>query len=159
MQSMEFGFSYVGLIYLMMLYVPNILWARMQPEGYDPSGENRILVILERIGEVAVTCLVLIFSDFNIRGWSPWSWWLIASFSAMVLYELYWIRYFRSPRTMADQYGPFLGIPIPGASLPVLAFILLAIYGCNPVLAAATVVLGIGHLGIHIGHVRECISD
>jgi hypothetical protein len=142
-----------------MLYVPNILWARMQPEGYDPSGENHILAILERIGEVTVTCLVRIFSDFNIRGWSPWSWWLIASFSVMVLYELYWIRYFRSPRTMSDQYGPFFGIPIPGASLPVLAFILLAVYGCNPILAAATVVLGIGHLGIHIGHVRECASD
>ena len=113
-------------------------------------------MILERIGEVAVTCIVLIFSDFNIREWSNRSWWLVVSFVLMILYELYWIRYFRSGRTMTDQYKPFLGIPIPGALLPVLAFFLLAVYGCNPILAAATLVLAIGHLGIHIGHAREC---
>ena len=153
---MEFGFSYVGLVYLLMLFIPNIIWARHQPEGYDPSGEKRILVILERIGEISVSCIVLIFSDFNIHAWSEWTMWLIASFTLMVLYELYWIRYFGSGRTLADQYRPFLGIPIPGALLPVSAFFLLAVYGCNPILVAATLILAIGHLGIHIGHARGC---
>ena len=58
---MEFGFSYVGLVYLIMLFVPNIIWSRYKPVDYDEAEEeNPVLLALERIGEVAVCCLVLI---------------------------------------------------------------------------------------------------
>ncbi|MBQ3735986.1 MAG: hypothetical protein II855_03525 [Candidatus Methanomethylophilaceae archaeon] len=153
---MEFGISYVGLIYLLMLFIPNIMWSKAQPLDYDAGNENRILLAMERAGEVAVTCIAPIFSDFNLRPWTAWSWWMVASFSAMVLYEVYWARYFRSGRTMRDQYGSMFGIPVPGSSLPVVAFLLLAVYGCNPILAVAASVLGIGHIGIHLAHAREC---
>lgn len=151
---MEFGFSYVGLIYLIMLMVPNIIWSRNLPEGYaeHAGNEDRRLLIMERIGEVSVSCIVLIFSDFNIRTDSPWCVWLPVSFSFMVMYELYWIRYFRSSRTMADMYSSFMGIPVAGATLPVIAFGLLAVYGLNPILGIAVIILGIGHIGIHVSH-------
>lgn len=61
------GFSYIGLIFLLMLTIPNLIWTRHQPKGYDFQGENKILLILERAGQVIVTCIVLIFSDFNLR--------------------------------------------------------------------------------------------
>ena len=32
---MNFGFSYVGLIYLVMLFVPNFFWTNNQPKDYD----------------------------------------------------------------------------------------------------------------------------
>ena len=154
---MEFGFSYVGLIYLTMLMVPNIIWSRNLPEGYGEyaGNEDRRLLIMERIGEVSVSCIVLIFSDFNIRTDSPWCVWLPVSFAFMVMYELYWIRYFRSSRTMADMYSSFMGIPVAGATLPVIAFGLLAVYGLNPILGIAVIILGIGHIGIHVNHRRE----
>ena len=153
-KNLHFGFSYIGLLYLLMLMIPNLLWTKRQPQGYENhvTEENRILVILERIGEVEVSCLVLIFSDFNIKPWSGWSWWLIGSFILMLLYELFWIRYFKSSRTMQDFYSSLLGIPVAGATLPVLAFFLLAVYGRNPLLMAAVVILGIGHIGIHLRH-------
>lgn len=121
---MHFGFSYVGLIYLIMLMLPNLLWTRNQPKDYEKyaGNENRILVALERTGEVLVSCLALIFSDFNINLESVWSWWLAASFLLMVCYELYWLRYFRSEKTMEDFYSSFLGVPVAGATLPVAAF-------------------------------------
>lgn len=154
---MHFGFSYVGLIFLLMLFVPNALWTKFQPKDYEKyaQNENKLLLSLERIGEVAVTCLVLVFEDFNVR-LSPWLAWLIAAFALMVLYEVFWVRYFRSEHTMRDFYGSLLGIPVPGATLPVLAVLLLAVYGANPFLFAAGIVLGIGHIGIHLGHRKEC---
>lgn len=36
-----------------------------------------------------------------------------------------------------------------------LAFLLLAIYGKNIILGIAVVILGIGHIGIHLMHRRE----
>ncbi|MDE7247634.1 MAG: hypothetical protein K2N43_07080, partial [Lachnospiraceae bacterium] len=95
--DMHFGFSYVGLIYLVMLTLPNILWTKNQPKDYEKYvvNENKVLLALERIGEVIVSCAALVFSDFNIKSWSVWSWWLVISFALMILYEIYWIRYFR----------------------------------------------------------------
>lgn len=153
---MHFGFSYVGLIYLLMLTIPNLLWTKNKPKDYElyASKENKVLVILERIGQVLVWCAALAFSDFNIKPWSSWSWWLVISFVLMLLYEINWIRYFRSKKTMQDFYGSFLGIPVPGATLPIAAFLLLAIYGKNIVLAISVIILGIGHIGIHSMHLK-----
>ena len=156
---MHFGFSYVGLIFLTLLMVPNLIWTKNQPKDYEKYAvnESKILLAFERVGEVLVSCLVLIFSDFNLKPWSPWNWWLIAAFAMMVLYEVYWIRYFKSEKTMKDFYSSILGIPVAGATLPVLAFMLLAIYGRNAILGVAVIILGIGHIGIHLMHKKESI--
>ena len=77
----------------------------------------------------------------------------------MILYEAFWIRYFRSEKTMRDFYGDFLKIPVAGASLPVAAVLLIAVYGGNPYLFAAGIILGIGHIGIHLQHRKEALRD
>ena len=151
----HFGFSYVGLVYLLLLTAPNLLWTRNKPRGYDPANENKVLLGFERAGEACTVCASLIFSDYNLRPWSPWNLWLAASFLLMLLYELWWIRYFRSEKTFRDFYSSLLGIPVAGAVLPVLAFFLLGVYGKVIWLMLASVILGIGHIGIHLQHRRE----
>lgn len=66
----HFGFSYIGLIFLLLLFVPNIIWTRSKPQGYTSENENKILLFFERTGEVLTTICALIFGDFNLRGWS-----------------------------------------------------------------------------------------
>ncbi len=151
----HFGFSYVGLIFLLMLMIPNLIWTKGQPQGYSAENENRFLGVLERVGEVLTTCVALIFSDFNLQRLSKWSLWLVAAFALMVMYEIWWVRYFRSERRLADFYSSFLGIPVAGATLPVAAFFLLGIYGKVIWMMIASVILGIGHIGIHLQHRRE----
>lgn len=146
------GFSYVGFAYLLLLFLPNFFWTKAKPEGYAPQGENRVLLALERVGEAAVVCCAVSFSDFNPRAWSPWCWWLAGSFLLMLLYELWWVRYFRSSRTLADFYSSLLGVPVAGAVLPVAAFLLLGIYGRVVWMVLSALVLGVGHIGIHLGH-------
>ena len=52
-------------------------------------------------------------------------------------------------------YSSILGIPVAGATLPVLAFLSLAVYGKNIILGVAVLILGIGHIGIHLIHKKE----
>ena len=157
----HFGLSYIGIVYLLMIWLPNTMWARNKPAGYDPSGENMILLILERSGQMLCTASILLFKDTNPVKWEPWIGWFIASVLLMVLYEFYWVRYFRGNRNFQGKrmllafYCPYFGIPVPGASLPVAAFLLLGIYGRLIWLIAASIILGIGHIGIHIQHVRR----
>jgi hypothetical protein len=151
----HFGFSYIGLIYMLMIQIPNIMWARRKPEGYDPSGENKVLLVFERIGQVLCTVAVLIFNDTNPQKWEPWILWFFASALLMLFYEGFGVRYFRGKHTLRDFYRPCLGVPAPGATLPVAAFLLLGIYGRLIGLIAASVILGIGHIGIHLQHIRN----
>ena len=155
--NINFGFSYIGLIFLLMLMIPNIIWSKNKPENYDKyvQNENKALLVFERLGEILVTCFSLIFSDFNINTISIWTIILLISFMFMILYEIYWIRYFISNKTMKDFYSSLLGVPVAGASLPVLAFLLLGIYGKNIFLIISTILLGIGHIGIHLNHEKE----
>ncbi len=155
--NIHFGFSYIGLLFLLMLMLPNIIWSKNKPKDYDiyVKNENKVLLLFERFGEILVTCLSLIFSDYNINQISNWSIILLIAFIMMILYEIYWIRYFKSDKTMKDMYSSLLGIPVAGATLPVIAFLLLGIYGKNVLLIIATLILGIGHIGIHLNHRKE----
>lgn len=148
------GFSYVGLLYLLMLFIPNLFWTRYQPSDYVFQNENRFLLFLERTGQICVTCCALIFSDFNLVPFSPWSLWLIASFSLILFYEAYWLRYFWGAHTLENFYRSFCGIPVPGATLPVLSFFLLGIYGKVIWMLLSVILLGIGHIGIHLQHFK-----
>lgn len=154
---MRFGFSYMGLIWLTMLLVPNFIWTKNKPQGYEDyvANENKVLLALERIGQFIVTPTALIFSDFNYKGWNFWVVVLLASFLCLVLYEVYWIRYFKSEKTMQDFYQGILGIPVAGATLPVIAFFLLGVYGGNSLMTIGSIILGIGHIGIHLQHRKE----
>lgn len=149
---MEFGFSIVGFIFLLMLFVPNMIWSKFQPEDYEKYSktENRTLLIFERIGEVLVTCLLL-FTAIEFG----WSLILGIAFLLMIIYEIYWLRYFMGNHTMEDMYSSFLAIPLPGALLPVLAVFLIGIYADNIFIVISAVILGIGHLGIHYNHRKE----
>ncbi len=155
--NLHFGFSYIGFLFLLMLMIPNIIWSKNKPKDYDKyvKNENKVLLFFERVGEILVTCISLIFYDFNINTISSWTWILLIAFLLMILYEIYWIRYFKSEKTMNDFYRSLLGIPVAGATLPVIAFLLLGIYGKNQWLIIAVVILGIGHIGIHLCHKKE----
>lgn len=164
----DLGFCATGFLFLLMLFVPNIIWARKaKPDGYDESArkENKLLLILERVGEVLVSTSLVIFTAINpkvmfLEGlhfeWKLIIW--MTAFVLMVLYECYWIKYFRSSKTLKDFYMSFAGFPVAGATLPVIACLLLGIYSGNVIVIGAAVILGIGHIGIHVMHRKEAIS-
>jgi len=140
---------------MLCLEVPNIIWAKNQPDGYDPSNEPRPLRVLERIGQVLCTATILLFRNTTPTALTPWIGWFFAAIALMFVYELFWVRYFRGQRTLDDFYRPLLGIPVPGALLPVIAFLVLGVYGRLLPLIIASIILGIGHVGIHLLHAKE----
>lgn len=153
---MQFGFSIVGVAFLAMLFVPNIRWAKNQPQGYDEiaAREDKTLLALERAGQVLTTTSAVAF--VCPRGFSlPWLLWLLAALLLMALYEVAWVRYFRNGERLDGMYQPLGPIPVPIASLPVAAFLLLGIWYQSPIAVISAVILGVGHIGIHLGHLRE----
>jgi hypothetical protein len=149
-----------------MLFVPNIIWGSgSKPAGYDEAEkrENKVLLAFERIGQVAATVSVLIFPAIDplikiLPDGLYFKWrilFLITAFILMILYECYWIKYFKSTRTLEDMYSSFAGFPVAGATLPVLALLLMGIYSRNLIVMASSIILGVGHIGIHLKHLRD----
>lgn len=159
--KIDFSFSFIGFLFLLMLMIPNIIWSKNKPKDYDKYviNENKILLVFEKVGKVLVTVLSVFFCDSHINKISYYSLILCIAFVLMILYEVYWIRYFKSDKLMVDMYSSFLGIPVAGASLPVAAFLFLGIYFKNIFLIVSTIILGIGHIGIHLNHRGEVIKD
>ena len=58
-----------------------------------------------------------------------------------------------------DFYSSLLGIPVAGATLPVVAFFMLGIYGKVIWMITAVVLLGIGHIGIHLQHRKALVVE
>jgi len=75
------------------------------------------------------------------------------------LYEVWWFLYFRSERTLLDFYSSIFGIPVAGATPPVIAFFLIGIYGKVIWMIISTVILGIGHIGMHLQHRKEIVNQ
>ena len=149
-----------------MLFIPNIFWVmKAKPKGYDEvaKDENKILLLFERVGEVMVTCEFLIFPALNpylklLPDGMFFDWKIIMYIAAlvlMILYECYWIRYFKSPRRLQDFYSSYAGFPLAGATLPVIAVLLLGLYSGNIILICSSLILGIGHIGIHRVHMKR----
>lgn len=159
--ELHFGFSYCGLLFLCMLLVPNIAFTRFLPADFGEYSkkERKLLLILERVGEAGMVCLLPIFREHDLQELAPRALLLGAALVLMGLYEVYWLRYIRSDRTMTALYRPLFGIPLPGAVLPVAAGLLVSVYGRNIFLFAAAVCLGIGHVGIHFAHWKEVQND
>lgn len=144
---MDFHFYWIAVIFLLMLFIPNILWARTKDKALPADKENPILLVFEKFGQAGST----FFSLFSLHG--PGSIiWLIASFLFLCIYEVWWYRYFHGSKTLEDFYSGILGIPYAGATCPVIAFFLLGIYEKNPFLLISVAVLAIGHIGIFYQH-------
>ncbi len=147
------GFSVTGFVFLLCLLVPSLIWSGSR--GERPAGkEHRGLLVLERIGQAALAVLLPLCRDTDPRRAGTWPALYGAAWICMALYLIFWIRYFRGPRTLRAFYRPLAGVPLPGAVLPAAAALLLALYGRVWALGIAAVLFGAGHIGIHAGHRR-----
>ena len=62
-----FGFSYIGLISMLMLIIPNLIWTNKQPQGYSAENENKFLVRKYSIVQYSIVELPMktwIYQDF-----------------------------------------------------------------------------------------------
>lgn len=84
---------------------------------------------MSSVGQVAVSTALVFFSALNPKvmvlddglyfEWKIIIW--MMALTLMILYECYWMKYFKSSKTMKDYYSSFMGFPLAGATLPVMA--------------------------------------
>lgn len=148
------GFSWLGLLFLVLLTVPNVVWAVRDGGKFEKEAgeEPGWLTWFERAGQVLTIVGLLFTRNLVWHPGAPDAWWLAAAAVLMALYEVFWIRYFRGDRSVQSFYRALAGVPVPGALLPVAAALCLAACARSVFLGLSVIVLGIGHVGIHAIH-------
>lgn len=154
-----YRFSPLGVAYLCLLFIPNILWARRQRASPKVAAarESPVLALFERVGQAMTTMAAVVEPAARHAGPARVMclMCLMVSIVAIALYEVAWLQYFRAPIGSASIYSKLGPIPQPLAILPVLGFSLLALYQEHWVLVVSVLTLGVGHIGIHVVHARE----
>ena len=152
------GFSVAGLLVGLAILLPSLLLLPFPARGTPQlPAESLGLTLLERGGPVRCQQRATNTSD------APGSWWWGAAVVVCVLvYYGLWIRFFSTGRPFLALYAPVGPIPVPMAIFPVLAFLCCAAWLSNWWLAAAAVVLAVGHVttSLRIAHtVRDSDND
>ncbi len=139
-------FSLAGLLISLAILAPNLLMILLPPKEV-PSGAKDagpVFTILERLGQAGCFVLpMLVGASFNGRALDLW--FVLMAFCVMVYWAL-WVRYATNGRGFRLLFEPVLGIPMPMAVFPVLAFGFAAAWGRSVWLGAAVIALAIGHL-------------
>ena len=135
------GFSPLGLLVSALVLAPNLLLLRFPPRPALPAvSAPWPLMIAERVGQ-ALCLVVPAITEPGVIGWGG----AAPVALAVAGYLALWGRYL-SLRSPAALFGPVLRIPVPMAILPVVAFAATAAWLANPWIAAAALVLAIGHI-------------
>ncbi|MHB8063844.1 MAG: hypothetical protein ACYDG2_14625 [Ruminiclostridium sp.] len=139
------GFSIIGLLIAVFIFLPNLLFMIYPPKNVPDELKDAgiIFTVLERIGQVA--CLVILvisrdsYKNVNIDIW------FILMVLCVILYYSLWVRYVVKGHDLSLAFKPLIFIPIPMAIFPVLAFGFAALWGKSISLVIAVVLLAIGH--------------
>lgn len=144
------GFSPLGLLVGVAVLAPNLLLVAFPPRAPLPKAPvPRPLGWLERAGQA----LCLVVPAITETGTIAW-WWAAAVAAALAGYYALWGRYLLRGRDGADLYRPVWGVPVPMALLPVAAFLVTAAWLGDPWIAAAAVVLAVGHIPTSLAAAR-----
>lgn len=138
---MQYGFSYMGFLFLLFLMAPSFYWANLPGYTQYRSHKKWVFAALDRAGLTAMFPVTLIFKNYDYRGPEPQLIFLILGGLCMLFYYLHWIRCCR------QHCAPMSLGKIPLTVLPVLSMVFLSIYGHSLWLFLAAAVYGIGHVG------------
>ncbi len=86
-----------GLVFLVVIMIPNILYAIKHKEGFQNKWQNRAVEILEQIGRIGCFAFMIINIPGTWFGWTSdeaFAVYLIADAALVVLYCIIWILCF-----------------------------------------------------------------
>lgn len=127
-----------------LVLTPNLLLLRFPPRDPAPALHvPRGLGWLERAGQA----LCLVVPAITASDAIVW-WWALPAAAALVGYYALWIRYLTTGRRHALLYDAVWRVPVPMAILPVAVFLATAGLLSNPWIAAAGIVLAVGHIPV-----------
>ena len=148
---MEF-FNPFGLFFIILIMIPNIVFAIKCKEGFENPWKSKIAKILEIFEQIGrYGCFI--FMIFNIPGTyfgfcsdSAFAFYLIVNFILIFAYCLIWIIYFRKSTL-------FKAIAL--SVIPSVIFLFSGFLSRNLLLIVSALIFAPSHIGLSVGNVKQ----
>lgn len=139
-----------GWLIPVLVLLPNLLWL-LFPPGDAPAAEHvpksllvQLMEVLEWLGRLG--CLVIpVFYRVEMQTAAQVGA-LAVTAAALLFYYAGWARYFLNGRKYRLLFEPFLGVPLPLATGPIVLFFAAAVLLESWPMAASALVLAVGHV-------------
>lgn len=134
-------FNYWGLGFVVIIMIPNIVFAFKCKDGFSNTYKNRAVIILEQIGRYACLALMIFnipYTYFNFWFGSALTVYLTVNGLLLLAYLIFWFVFWKSNgilKALALSITPTLIFLFSGIillNIPLIAFALL--FGINHIL-------------------------
>lgn len=141
------SFFVYGLVFVLIMLVPNIVFALFNKDGFENIWHNRLVEILEQIGRFA--CMIFMFiviPEVSFPSDEAFALYIIVDMALLLLYCLLWIVFFRK-NNMAKA--------VSLSVIPSALFMFSGIISGNIPLIIASAVFAPCHILISVKNVKE----
>ena len=141
------SFFVYGLVIVLIMLVPNVVFALMNKDGFENSWNNRTVEILEQIGRFG--CMIFMFiviPEISFPSDESFALYIIVNMALVLLYCLSWIILFRKNNMTR---AVFL------SAIPSVIFLFSGIISVNIPLIISAVVFSPCHIMISVKNVTE----
>jgi cation transport ATPase len=116
------SFSFPALFLILIILLPNLLFILYPPANKPESmpEENKRITMLERGGQILFFAVFLFSPAATSVNRNPIL--LIWMIVCTTIYYAFWVRYMVKEQAFSALFDTVLGIPIPMALFPILAF-------------------------------------
>ncbi|OAB25522.1 hypothetical protein PMSD_27600 [Paenibacillus macquariensis subsp. defensor] len=153
------GFHIEGIIAIVLILLPNIIFAFLPPTEVPTDLRNTpiILTVLEQAGRIACLTLPIVFGMKIAE--QHMNFIVILMGVCIVLYYICWIRFFIKGRAYDQLFKPLGFIPVPMAVFPALYFTLMGVWLGALIFLIPAVLFSIGHIVASWNQYRQMTSN
>ena len=140
------AFNPWGLLFTLLAVLPSMLMLFFPAtDSSKPGQENASLMLIERIGQIALTILPsLTYAP------SPVNALLYAALAIALINAGLWARFYLKGRAYTLLYAPLWILPVPMAILPTACFFLFGLWAQSVLVCVCALFFAIGHIPLSL---------
>lgn len=143
----RFGFSWIGVVFLAVFFLPNMIRMAKTRSAYPPESVNMRSAGLERLGIVLMCAAAITCAPLQLSTDMPHPELLIGATVIAAGYLIWW--FWSAAKRKSEKDEPSCGgVPLPGALAATCAFLLLGFYAQDLLLIVCTLFFTIGDIGV-----------
>ena len=140
-------FFVYGLVIVLIILVPNVVFALCNKDGFENNWHNKAVEILEQVGRFG--CMIFMFiviPEISFSSDESFALYIIVNMALLLLYCLLWIVFFKK-----DNMAKAVSLSV----IPSVIFLFSGIISFNIPLIIAAVIFSPCHILISVKNVTE----
>jgi len=141
------NFFVYGLIIVLIMLIPNVIFALTNKDGFENNWNNKVVEILEQVGRFgSMLFMFIVIPEVSFRSGDAFALYIIVDIALLLFYCLFWFIFFKKNN---------LAKAVLLSVIPAVLFLFSGIISTNIPLIISAVIFAPCHILISIKNVTE----